>query len=417
MFKVGQVRQRGSVHAAHRIHHSDKPQVPATGCSTLEQPAWSTSAHTAHGPTNLPHAAIDHVDPWPVSNKPLGPAASAGQPPLTRRATLAASLVLSLTGWAGCAQPPYRREVNPPLAQALVWQPLSRDLWWIEASGLDADSRNRGHVGHLLLARHEGRIWLIGAGPSPAWARAFDDQVLQRLGQRVTDLALPMAQPEFVLGARGFAEARVWTTQDLDGVLRHRCNDCVAQWRLRLGEAAVDLGDDPVRWADHTSAAPNGVWGPFIWRSWHLRRRDGTPLPGLMWWHADAAAGGAWGLLWGDAPPDLRDGDVHALLDARPDWADIAARWDPAGQGRWLGAQGDLLPATVWQTTSPVFAYWSDLAQAAQLGVEAGHLPGERGPASQGRWPEAWSSHPRHNLNWQRVWRQAEEALFTAPNR
>jgi len=294
---------------------------------------------------------------------------------------------------------------------------MGEDLWRIEVAGLEAGNANRGHVGNLWISRHQGRVWLVGAGPSPAWARAFDQQVLDRLDQRVTDVALPMAQPEFVLGASGFPNARIWTTHDLDIALRRRCGDCVAQWRLRLGDAATDLGEDPVRWAETTARTPQGTWGPFHWQTWQLRRRDGSDLPGLLWWHPGARVGGAWGLLWGEAPPDLRDADIQSVLESRQAWADSAAHWDPTAEGQWLGTQGGSLPASIWQADSTVFAYWSSLRETAQGGVENGQLLAASPPASDGSWPAAWAHHPRHALNWQRIWRQAEEALFAAPPR
>jgi hypothetical protein len=295
---------------------------------------------------------------------------------------------------------------------ALRWTRWSDELWSIQPTSLEADATNRGHIGHLLLARHAGRIWLVGAGPSPAWARAFDEQVLQRWGQRVTDVALPMAQPEFVLGASGYTQARVWTTQDLDATLRHRCTDCVAQWRLRLGEASADLGDSPVRWADTTASEAQGQWGPFTWQAWQLMRRDGTDLPGLLWWHPAARVGGAWGLLWGEAPPDLRDADVASLLAAREGWVEQVSAWNPSGDGVWLGSQGQPMAAGIWQADSAVFAYWAHLHESAREGVENGQLLAASPPKSNGRWPAPWAEHPRHALNWQRIWRQAEEALF-----
>ena len=322
------------------------------------------------------------------------------------------------------AEPAHAAERAPPAAPGawqLHWQALGPDLWWLEARAEEASAANRGQVAHLLLARHQGRLWMVGAGPSPRFARALQGALLRRWGRGVDELALTLAQPELVMAAKGFAQARVWTSVGLDRSLRERCGSCAARWKERLGAAATDLGPEgagAVRFADRLLEGREGRWGPWVWRAWQVNQRDGLQVHGLLWWHAGAGVGFAPGLLWGSSPPDLRDADVRALRQAWPQWAAWAeqqAASSPA-RARWLGQQGAPVGGEVWTAEAPVARYWQQIDEGASSQVGEGQLMAET-PALDLLWPGASTplGRLRHELNWQRVWRQAEERLFETP--
>ena len=306
------------------------------------------------------------------------------------------------------------------------WQALGPELWWLEGRAEDASATNRGQVAHLLLARHEGRLWLVGAGPSPRFAQALQQTLRRRWGRGVDELALTLAQPEVVMGAKGYPQARVWTSEGLDRSLRERCGSCAARWKERLGAAAADLGREgagAVRFADRLLVGTEGRWGPWAWRAWHVSQRDGLQVHGLLWWHAGAGVGFAPGLVWGASPPDLRDADVRALRRAWPQWAAWAEQQTagepahrPAGPARWLGLQGAPVHGEVWSDEAPVARYWQQLDDEAARQVDAGQLMVATPPLDR-LWPGASAAldQRRHELNWQRVWRQAEERLFETP--
>lgn len=317
--------------------------------------------------------------------------------------------------------PPLQTAKTQGSSAPLRWQALGPDLWWLAARSQEASAANRGQVAHVLLARFDGRLWLVGAGPSPHFARQVQADVRRWLGRGVDELALTLAQPELVMGAKGYVQARVWTSAGLDRSLRERCGTCAARWKERLGAAARDLGQEgagAVRFADRLFEGADGLegrWGPWVWRAWQVSQRDGLQVHGLLWWHAESGVGFAPGLLWGTSPPDLRDADVRALRRAWPDWAAWAQRQalNYPGTARWLGQQGPVLSGEVWSAEAPVPRYWQGLDEASSALVESGQLMVETLPLAQ-VWPGVATplDRRRHELNWQRVWRQAEERLF-----
>ncbi|MBI5717702.1 MAG: hypothetical protein HZC37_08450 [Burkholderiales bacterium] len=299
-------------------------------------------------------------------------------------------------------------------AFAIRFEPLADDLWWVPAQAGEANAGNRGQVVNLVLARHRGRLWLLGSGPSPAFARALRCAAWRRFGLDIRAVANPHARAEFVLGNAGLAGARVVAPAPVREAMRAQCPQCVQRLRERLGEAAIDLQAAPVR-LPRALPTPRGRaramddpqrWGPF---EWHLVRRADRSWTSA-WRHADAGVTAAFGLLWFDGPPDGRDTEPAHLVRALASLLAAA----PAGE-RFIGDTG---PPADRGAAQRQLDYWRTLWRAAQQGVaagatQAGEPAAEVAEAVEGA--DGWRDHERHRLNWQRAWRLAEDALFAAP--
>lgn len=294
------------------------------------------------------------------------------------------------------------------------FEPLAAGLWRVPARGTEADAVNRGQVIHLVLARHEGRLWLLGSGPSPAFARALRCAAWRQLGLEIRDAANPYARAELVLGNAGLPRATVVAPRPVRQAMQVQCPQCVARLRARLGAAAVDLGAAPVRLPAPLPAnlpanlpARHGAhsvlrWGPFHW--WLVKR--GATAWTSAWRHADAGVTAAFGLLWFDGPPDGRDTEPVSMIQGLEDL--LAAV--PPGE-RFVGDAG---PPGDRAAVQAQLDYWRALWRAAQQGVATGaSWPDEPPPLPEG-WTDAFD---RHRLNWQRAWRLAEDALLTLPPR
>ena len=315
-------------------------------------------------------------------------------------AVLAAWLLMAApAGAAGAAG----RDCPGP---AVRFEPLGQGLWLIPASGGDATAANRGFVSHLLLAREGRRLWLLGSGPSPAFGRALDCRVRKRFGASVTDVVDPWAKAELALGNAGFPRARVWAHEAVAQAMAEQCAHCVERLRERLGDVAVDLGDAPVRLPGEMLHGDSGRLGPFDW--WALPRAPGRVV--TVWRHRVAAVTAAPGLLWFDGPADGRDADLAMLAASTA----RAAALPPPG-GRWVGESG---PVASDRDVAAHVAYWAETLGAARAAVEAGQIDA-MAPGGAAAWPGTWAAHPRHALNWQRAWRQAEDRWLApaAPGR
>jgi hypothetical protein len=290
-----------------------------------------------------------------------------------------------------------------PAAPVLRFVPLGSGLWWVPAAVGDSTEDNRGFVSNLLVARDGRRLWLVGSGPSPAFGRALGCRLQQHFGQAATDLIDPWARAELVLGNAGMPAVRTWAHRQVAVAMGVQCPHCVQRLRERIGGAAVDLGDEPARLPTLLLDGTHGRLGPFDW--WALPRAEGRVV--TVWRHRASGVASAHGLLWFDGPPDGRDADLQTLAASTARLADLV----PAA-ARWVGEQGPPGPADAPQRQA---AYWQAVLEAAARGVAAGELATEL-PGLPG-WPEAVTGHPRHPLNWQRAWRQAEDRLLKEPRR
>lgn len=315
-----------------------------------------------------------------------------------RSAGVARRGLLGLAGLAACCVAlPARAapcEGPPPRIDA-----LAPGLWWVPAAPGDASPHNRGQVSNLLLAAEGPRLWLIGSGPSPAFGRALACAVQARWQRRVTDIVTPWARPEAVLGLAAWPGARRWAHAEVAAAMAARCTACVAGLRERLGEAAADLGEDPVRIPDRLLDGAQGRLGPFAW--WRLARAEGVPV--TVWRHAASGVAFAPGLLWGDAAPDGRDADLARLAQATAALKGLRADAGPAR--RWLGEQGGPQDARAPRQAA---AYWAALQAAVAAGLTRGD-DGQAVPATLPGVSPRLTADPRHALNWQRAWRQSED--------
>jgi hypothetical protein len=298
---------------------------------------------------------------------------------------LLATLLCSAAQAAPCPGPPW----------ALVQ--VAPQLWWAQAAAGDTEPANGGRVSNLLAARQGARLWLLGSGPGPQAGRVLACQLRQATGQAVTDVVAPWARPELVLGQAGLGGVRRWAHADVAAALRRQCPQCVPRLAQRLGQPAARLG--PLRGPTHLLHGSQGRLGPWQWQ----RLQRGAQRPVTVWRLHGQPQAAAWGLLWGDGPPDGRDAQLPALQAATAALAEHSAlQWLPE-QGPWLAADAPAQQA----------AYWQQLRARAQAAVARGEALAPAPP----RWPglpEAWATHPRHALNWQHAWREAEDALLSA---
>jgi hypothetical protein len=303
--------------------------------------------------------------------------------------------VAALAGlWPGAAP-----AACPPGAPLRIVS-LGAGLWLLPAAAGEADASNRGFVSNLLLARHQGRLWLLGSGPSPAFGRALACQVSLRFGLPVSEVINPWAHAELVLGNAGFPQAVIHAHRRVAEAMAEQCAHCVARLRQRLGDAADDIGADPARLPALLLEGDHGSLGPFDW--WRLPRsaeRDTT-----VWRHRAAAVTVAHGLLWFDGPPDGSDAELRMLALSTQRVLAVAGKAD-----RWVGERG---PPAKDAEARGQSAYWQALLGAAERAVERGELIGPP-PALPGV-SAALTAHPRHALNWQRAWRQAEDRALGA---
>lgn len=297
----------------------------------------------------------------------------------------------------------------------LAFKPAGPGVWWVPAQAGEADAGNRGLVSNLLLVRHvEGRrvgLWLLGSGPSPAMGEALACQARQRLGLPLAAVISPWARPELVLGVAGLQRHQPalphWAHASVADAMADQCPHCVDRLRQRLGAAASDLGDDPVRLPTRRLQGEQGQLGPFWW--WRLPRAEGRWV--TVWRLRRQPVWAAHGLLTAGSPPDGRDADLVVLAQSLGRLAALARRDGKAAA--FLGEQGGLLGG---EAAASQAAYWRALQVAVVAAVERGDDEAAPPPALAG-WPSAWAQHPWHGFNWQRAWRQVEPQVLAAPGR
>ncbi len=351
-----------------------------------------------------------------------------------RGVALAPACALSLLGTVANAAP----AAHCP-GPATPLQQLAPDVWLLPGAAGVATASNRGHVANLLLVREGRRLWLLGSGPSPAFARALDcrlrtpgamlggSNVSSRRG--ITDVVNPRARAELALGNAGLPKARHWALAEVAQAMQRQCPTCVARLREQLGERATDLGRQPIHLPTRLLRTPGSgrdKLGPFDWQRVVL----GPQHVVSVWRHRASGITAAWGLLWLDGPPDGRDADI-ALMAAAVEHL-TAPKPTVAFQAPtlWVGEQG---APTGDEGVAVQAQYWRRMWSHAQAGVAAGlDLPdppadllppggaqqlGLAAAAAAGQSPGPTAQQLRHALNWQRAWRQAEDAFLAAAPR
>lgn len=290
---------------------------------------------------------------------------------------------------------------GPPVPEL---QALAPGVWLIPAPAAESGPANRGKIGNQVLALAAGKLWLVGAGPTPAFARALDCRVRERFGQGVSDVVVPWPHGEQALGVTGYAGARRWVHAEVATTMQRQCPTCAENLGAALGEHAADLGADPVVLPDRRFDGASGELGP--WRWWLLWRGEGQPV--TLWRLRAAPLYFAPGLLWQGAPPDSRLADVERLRRSTQRLVEIAAA--DGERARWIGEQGEPMDAGA---AARHLAYWDAIGAAVAGAFERGEML-DKPPPLAGIDP-AWLAHPRHALNWQRAWRQAEDRALEQP--
>ena len=314
--------------------------------------------------------------------------------------------------WVCLAQPASAAACPGPV---LSFKPAGPGVWWVPGQMGEADAGNRGQVSNLLLVRHAaGRragLWALGSGPSAAFGEALACQARRQLGLPLAAVISPWARPELVLGVAGLQVGQPglphWAHASVADAMAEQCPHCVDRLRLRLGPAATDLGDDPIRLPTRRLRGEQGQLGPFVW--WRLARAEGRWV--TVWRLRHQPVWAAHGLLTADSPPDGRDADLLLLAHSLDRLAALAQPDGPAA--RFLGEQGAWLAAAAPARQA---AYWRAIRAAAAAAIERGDEEAAAAPPLPG-WPAAWAQHPWHGFNWQRAWRQVEPEVLAAPGR
>lgn len=280
---------------------------------------------------------------------------------------------------------------------------VARDVWRVPANGTEPDERNAGATAQLVLVRDGSKRWLIGSGPTPAYAAALAREVRRVSGAAVSDVIDTRAAPELVLGNAGLPGARVWALAEVRAAMAQRCGHCLAQLKARIGAAGASLRPAAIRLPTHRlvrAAEGHGRLGPFDTLA--LQRAPGEWTLALR--HRASGVVIAQGLVWPGALPELRDTRSDTLLDS----LQALRRW--AGAAPLLGEQG--APAT-GDAIDAHRAYLVALRGAIEPLLRQGALPGT--PEAAAELP-AFAQQPgyaaRHALNVQRVWRELEPAVF-----
>lgn len=344
---------------------------------------------------------------WGQARWPGAWANMAVNPCLAVRSAIRVSMCLAVrwavrlaVRWAICLGMPGAALAATPACDLLDLQALARDVWLVPATGAESDARNRGHASHLLLVRDGARLWVVGSGPTPAFGARLRCTARQRLARVPTDVLVPWARAELALGIRGLAAPRTWAHVQVAEAMAEQCATCVDRLRQRLGPAAVDLGDDPVRLPQRRLQGSAGRLGPFDW--WVLPRSAGRVVTVLH--HRVSGVMSAHGLLWGDGPPDARDADLRLLAEAV---TRLPALGHPGT--RWVGENGPLLDDAGVRAQGD---YLRALRQAAHDALVLGQQELDAPPLVG---HEAITGHARHALNWQRAWRQVEPQVLATP--
>ena len=289
---------------------------------------------------------------------------------------------------------------GPATAEAaeLALEVLAPGLWRVvPAAEGDGSVADRGQVSNLLLAVHGAQGWLVGSGPSPAFGRRLRHTLAARWpGLRWTVIS-PWAHPEAVLGTAGLGDVNTVGHAEVVWQMAQRCAGCIERLKQRLGAAAVDLGHgNPVRLPATRLTGVRGRLGPF---EWWLAARD-TRTATTVWLHRASGVAFAPGLLWAGAP-DGRDAEIDELAAAT---ARLSTLEGLPADLRWLGEQGPVQDAGAAARTAH---YWQALQAAVQRRLDDGD-GGETVPPTLPGVPASVTRDPRHALNWQRAWRQAE---------
>ncbi|MFM2342255.1 MAG: hypothetical protein RLZZ592_1908 [Pseudomonadota bacterium] len=305
-----------------------------------------------------------------------------------------AALVLLSASLPGVARP----RPCPPSPQTITR--IAPEVWLIAGQAGDSDADNHGRISNLLAVRDGRRLWLLGSGPDADTARALDCQLARLTGRRVSDVIAPWPRPELVLGQTGLPRARHWAHEAVADAMARRCPQCIERLAQRLGRPAPSTREPPV--PERRLQGRSGRLGP--WRWWRLQRADDTAV--TVWVLPRQGVAAAHGLLWSDGAPDLRDAHIGSMRQSLQALQALAA--PPGRVTRWLPEQGELLGP---EGPALHLAYLDELERQADQAMEDGSRESDMPPPPS---DPRFAAGPRHALNWQHAWREAEARWFAA---
>lgn len=313
--------------------------------------------------------------------------------------------VLLLLLSSACVVPAWGGQACVPEAgvDAPVLQRVSPHVWRVAAGPGEADTHNRGRVTQLVVVSDGSRRWLVGSGPTPAFGAALLCATQPVLEAPFSDVVNTRAHPELALGNVAFEGARVWALADVARAMARQCAACLDRLRLRIGEAGDSLDTALIRVPTHPLArrgSLHGRLGPFRW--WALPLAPGRRT--LLLAHGRDKVVIAQGLVWVGGVPNLREADSALLLGSLQTLRKLA------GGHAVLGEQGE--PGTATEIDRHI-AYLvalraAVLASVARGDAEAAGLEAIELP----QFAQLAGYATLHPLNRQRVWREAEAALF-----
>ncbi len=304
--------------------------------------------------------------------------------------------------------------IQPAVAQPAVcdagtlhFEPVGAHAWVLPAALGDAAPANQGLVSNLLLVREAQRVWLVGSGPTPALGAQVACAAEAAAGKRVTDLINAWPRPEAVLGNRAFAKTRLWAHRDVAAAMARMCPHCLPRLRERLGTTDAPLDNADIVLPTRHVRGDQGQLGPWRWR--RLWRAPEVPV--TLWALPYERLAFVPGLWWGGAVPDLRDAQLARMLrNAQVLLAESRAH--PSWQ--WLGEQGGLATAQEFQAG---LTYWAALDEQVRQAQRAGAWELDM-PAAPADVPAMHWQGERHQMNWQRAWRELEaQSWAPAPAR
>ena len=316
-----------------------------------------------------------------------------------------AVLLLALLLSSGCVMPAWggQRCVPEAAVDAPQLQQVSPHVWRVAAWPGEADPHNRGRVTQLVVVNDGSRRWLVGSGPTPAFGAALLCATQPVLNAPVSDVVNTRAHPELALGNVAFEGARVWALADVARAMARQCAACLERLRVRIGEAGASLQHPLIRVPTHQIARAgslHGRLGPFRW--WALPLAPGRRT--LLLAHGPDKVVIAQGLVWVGAVPNLREADSALLLGS------LQALRKLAGGHTLLGEQGE--PGTAAEIDRHI-AYLVALRAAVQASVARGDAEAAGLEAIElPQFAQLAGYATLHPLNRQRVWREAEAALF-----
>ncbi|MBB4841757.1 hypothetical protein HNP55_000252 [Paucibacter oligotrophus] len=320
---------------------------------------------------------------------------------------LLAACVLGL----GAAPPVSAQEAAPACAaEAASWPPLlpvAPGLWRIAAARGEPDAGNGGLTSQLFVAEDgtaQASLWLVGSGPTPAFAARLACALQARFGRLPGDVINSRATPELAMGNIAFEPARIWALPEVMALMNKRCQLCQDKLRAKLGPVAgASLLPAIIR--TPTQAVQAAELGPFEWLN--LDRGMGEHV--LVLRHRASATVLAQGLLWA--------GDVPDLLKSRSDLMLAALRTLQgfAGPALLLGEQGEPGQAAGEGPGSLAghIDYIEQLRARVWAQLSAGRALDVQDPALA---LPAFAALPgyalRHPLNLQQLWKELEPLLF-----